>query len=174
MSSLRHPLVTGAVALTALGLAGCANPPSSAPSASSSSTAGPASGASGSATPLDAEDLALPGRIAGWSAQEAPTPAPTTIDNSPVVMQTGVYSDGTATRLVTLIVTRDKGYLESRRRKTTAQAGIGPAICGTPQNVPDAVTCTRELTGGLIQTTATGSTAQDLGAFTNELYESLG
>ncbi|MFC2640253.1 MAG: hypothetical protein ACFN04_01605, partial [Propionibacterium acidifaciens] len=96
------------------------------------------------------------------------------IDNTPAVMQTGVYSDGTGTRLVTLIATRDKGYLESLRKKTSDTTEVGASVCGAPQDVPQAVTCTRELTGGLIQVTATGPAAEELGAFTNGLYDSLG
>ena len=175
MGSWRDPLVIVGAALAVLGLAGCADSPEPGPSASaSSSPSTPAPSASGSPTPLAADDLALPAQIDGWSAQESPPPAPTTIDNTPAVMQTGVYSDGTGTRLVTLIATRDKGYLESLRKKTSDTTEVGASVCGAPQDVPQAVTCTRELTGGLIQVTATGPAAEELGAFTNGLYDSLG
>lgn len=176
MGFLKHSLAIGGAALAALAIVGCADPPAPEPSASSSAAgpSSPVSSASGSPSPLAAEGLVLPTQIAGWSTRESPTPAPTTIDNSSAVLQTGLYSDGTSTRLVTLIVTRDKGYLESQRRKTTDSTTVGASHCGTPQDVPDATTCTRELTGGLIQVTATGSTAEELGAFTNDLYDALG
>lgn len=175
MGSWRDPLVVGVAALAALAAAGCASPSSApTPTSAASSSSTPAPSASGSPTPLAADGLALPAQVDGWSAQEPPTPAPTTIDNTPAVMQTGVYSDGTGTRLVTLIATRDKGYLESLRKKTSDTTEVGASVCGAPQDVPQAVTCTRELTGGLIQVTATGPAAEELGAFTNGLYDSLG
>ena len=100
MGFLKHSLAIGGTALAVLGLAGCADPPAPEPSASSTSASpsDPASSASGSPSPLAAEGLLLPAQIAGWSTQESPTPAPTTIGNSSAVLQTGLYSDSTGTR----------------------------------------------------------------------------
>lgn len=166
-----RPLVCAA-ALVTLALAGCASSPSPTPSTTGTTTDSQSTTAS--ATPRAADGLTLPAQIAGWTAQEAPSPAPTTIGNTQVLLQTGVYQNGDASRLVTLIVTKDKGYLESLRKKTTGATQVGSALCGTPREVPNAITCTRELAGGLVQVTATSSSSEELGPFTDELYDSLG
>ena len=70
----------------------------------------------------------------------------------------------------------DPGHREAQGQEDdpSGRVEVGASVCGAPQDVPQAVTCTRELTGGLIQVTATGPAAEELGAFTNGLYDSLG
>lgn len=156
----------------AIALGGCA------PGTSTSGT--PASASvqltpSSTAAPKAAEQARLPDQLAGWSPSASPTMLPTDLDNVRVRVQTAVFHDasGKDSRIVTLVITPDKGYAQSQRKSLSDQQVFSDAVCGTPSGVPNAVSCLIDLDGGLLQTTGTGQDAADLASFTNGIYASF-
>ncbi|SER47613.1 hypothetical protein SAMN05443377_10143 [Propionibacterium cyclohexanicum] len=100
---------------------------------------------------------------------------PTDVDNVRVRMQTAVFHDasGTGSRIVTLVISPDEGYGQSQHKALTNQQVFGPAVCGIPEGVPNAISCLIQLNGGILQTTGTGQDLAGLAGFTNNIYASF-
>ncbi|MFT8396532.1 hypothetical protein [Propionibacterium sp.] len=126
-------------------------------------------------TPKLASRAQLPASFDGWAPTSSPTAMPTDIDNSRSRMQTAVFLDGTGkqSRIVTLLVSSDKGYVQSQRKALDGGQALGQSFCGTPTGVPNATSCIIVLDGGLLQTTETGQDASALAEFTNGIYASF-
>lgn len=162
---------TGLLALTVV-LAAC-TPDSS--SSGSAASAGTQQTPTSTIAPKAADQARLPSQVDGWSPSASPTMLPTDLDNVRVRVQTAVFHDasGKDSRIVTLVITPDKGYAQSQRKSLSDQQVFSDAVCGTPSGVPNAVSCLIDLDGGLLQTTGTGQDAADLASFTNGIYASF-
>lgn len=181
MSRSRHMLtivVTGA-ACALLALGGCAGSPDGSATTSPTALSAAPSSAQASATPSaslrPAAGAVLPSAFDGWQADAAPTARPTEIDSSQATLSTAIYQgpQSQGSRIVTLVVTDDKGYAAAQVKALTDTSVSTHSVCGSLPQIENSVSCVAEMSGGLLQTTATGTDLAPLAQFTDALYASL-
>ncbi len=164
-------IMVGALALVTLAACGSTSTGNESSASSPASSAAP----SVSHSPKAAVASSLPTSFEGWSTTATPTPAPTTIGASKATMTTAIYRNaaGDGTLIATLVVTDDQGYADAQAKLLEDSHSTELGICGTPTGTDNSVSCVLELSGGLLQTTATGGDLDSLAAFSGSLYTAL-